>query len=225
MQTEYAVVDLAPLTDRGWLAEQPPEFQAWMARNGRWVSYAPRQVLYDAGDDPDALYGLGEGALEVTLPLVADEPVTVHRAEPGSWIGESAILARTTRLLSVAAATPARVFRVPGPRILALVAERPEAWAHFYALSHINAGRAVSLLAEALALTPRARLARMLLRLADAEGRVVVRQDELALLIGMTRSSLQRGVAGMIGSGAVEPGYGCLMVRDREALEAIRDES
>jgi CRP-like cAMP-binding protein len=216
---------LHPLDARGWLATQPPAFRNWIADNGRWHHYAARQVLYCADDEPDALYGLGEGALELTFPLVGDEPVAIHRAEPGFWIGESALLARSSRVISLAAATEARVFWVPAGRIRALVVERPETWRSFYELSHINASLAVTLLAEALALTPRARLARMLLRLADNDGRVVARQDELARLIGMTRSSLQRALHGLAETGAVASGYGCLVVRDRAALEAVRDEA
>ncbi|HRO11569.1 Crp/Fnr family transcriptional regulator [Amaricoccus sp.] len=216
---------LWPLDERGWLAAQPPAFREWMLENGRWQHYAPGQLIYDFGEEADGLYGLGGGALEVTLPLVGDEAVTVHRAEPGFWLGESALLARAPRAVSLTAATDARVFRVRGARIRALVRARPETWRHFYELSHINATLAVTLLAEALALSPRARLARMLLRLADAEGRVVARQEELARLIGMTRSSLQRALVGLTETGAVGRGYGCLIVHDRAALEAIRGEA
>lgn len=214
-----------PLNRRGWLAIQPAEFRAWMADNGRWHQYAAGQVLYDADDEPDAVYGLGEGALEITLPLVGDEPVVVHRAEPGFWIGESALLARTRRGISVAAATEARVFRVPSGAVRRLVAAQPDAWAAFYQLSHINSMRAVTLLAEVLALTPRARLAGMVLRLADEDARVEVRQDDLARLLGMTRSSLQRALASLVEAGAVAPGYGHLDIFDRDRLAEITHES
>jgi CRP-like cAMP-binding protein len=216
---------LATLGERGWLATQTPAFQAWIAANGQWRNYSAGQILYAAGDEPDGLYGLGEGALEITLPLVSDEPVTIHRAEPGYWIGESAVLARTSRLVSLAAATDARVFRVPAVRVRSLVARQPEYWGAFFELSHLNVSLSVTVLAEVLALSPRARLARMLLRLAGADGRVVVRQDELARLIGMTRSSLQRAMQGLTESGAVTSGYGCVVVRDRCALEAITAEA
>ena len=56
---------------------------------------------------------------------------------------------------------------------------------------------ALTLLAESLSLTPRARLARLLLRLADAEGRVRGNQDEFARLLGMTRSSVRRALASL----------------------------
>jgi CRP-like cAMP-binding protein len=216
---------LFPLDQRGWLAAQPAEFRAWIADNGRWHHYSAGQVLYDAEDEPDAVYGLGGGALEITLPLVGDEPVVVHRAEPGFWIGESALLARARRGISVAVATESRVFRVPSGAVRRLVAEQPDAWEAFYQLSHINAMTAVRLLAEVLSLRPRARLARMILRLADEDDRVVVRQDDLARLLGMTRSSLQRALASLIEAGAVAPGYGHLDVRERARLEEISRES
>jgi CRP-like cAMP-binding protein len=216
---------IAPLDERGWLATQPAELRAWIADHGRWRHYAAGQVLYDAEDEPDAVYGLGGGALEVTLPLVGDEPVVVHRAEPGYWIGESALLARTSRGISVAAATEARVFRVPAGAVRRLLAEQPRAWEAFYQLTHINAMTAVTLLAEVLALTPRARLARIVLRLEDEDSRVEVRQDDLARLLGMTRSSLQRALASLVETGAIAPGYGRLDILDRDRLAEIARES
>jgi CRP-like cAMP-binding protein len=216
---------LSPLDERGWLAGQPPAFREWVADHGRWQHYHARQVLYDAGDEPDGLYGLGEGALEVTLPLVGDEPVTIHRAEPGFWIGDSALFAGAPRLVSLAAATDARVFRVPAAALRALVADRPAAWRSFYELSHTNTTIVATLLAEALTLAPRAQVARLMLRLADGDGRVEVRQDDLSRLIGMTRSSLQRALADLAEAGAISRGYGCLLVRDRARLDAISRES
>ena len=73
--------DLAPLDGVGWLAQQPPAFRDWAAATGRWRRYREGQVLYDAGDPSDGLYGLADGSLDVTFPLVAEEPVTLHRAE------------------------------------------------------------------------------------------------------------------------------------------------
>ncbi len=216
---------IAPLDKMGWLPGQDAEFRAWIAENGRWRSYAAGEPVYDAGDVGDALYGLGAGSLDITFPLVGDEPVVLHRAEAGFWIGESAVLSGSARLLSLTAAREARLFRVPGARIRALVAERPAMLRPFYTLSHANTLLALTLLAEALALTPRARLARILLRLADAESRVTARQDELARLLGMTRSSLQRALGSLIEAGAVVPGYGSLEVRDRAWLAAISTEA
>jgi CRP-like cAMP-binding protein len=105
------------------------------------------------------------------------------------------------------------------------VADQPAAWEAFYRLSHINAMTAVTLLAEVLALTPRARLARIVLRLADEDGRVEVRQDDLARLLGMTRSSLQRALTSLVEADTIAPGYGRLDILDRDRLAEITHES
>ncbi len=216
---------LAPLDRTGWLSRQSPEFREWIARNGRWHHYSARQVLYDVGDAPDGIYGLGEGALEISLPVDADEPVLIHRAEPGFWIGESALFAGAPRAISIAAAIDTRIFFVPAPALRKLVSERPQAWEAFYQLSHINATNAALLLAEALALSPRARLSRVVLRLAGGDGWAEVRQDDLARLLGMTRSSLQRALASLIEARAITTGYGRIDIADRAALERISRET
>jgi CRP-like cAMP-binding protein len=216
---ERGSADLSPLTERGWLAEQPAEFQEWARASGRWRQYEAGRVLYDVGEAPDGIYGLGEGAFEVTLPLVSDEPVIIHRAEPGFWIGESAVLAGCERTVSVAVVARSRVFRIPAAAVREVVGRRPEFWRAFHHLSHINAMKVATLLAEALSLSPRARLARTILRLSEPGGAVHASQHDLARLIGMTRSTLQRSLAELAAAGAIETGYRSLAVRDRAALE------
>jgi CRP-like cAMP-binding protein len=211
--------ELAPLDTVGWLAEQPAEFRDWAGRTGRSRRLEGGQVLYDAGEAPDGLYGLAEGALNVTLPLVGDEPVTVHRAEVGFWIGDSALLADAPRLVSLSAALPSRVFFVPAGAVRSLLLHRPEFWPAFYQLSHTNVLTALQLLAEALALSPRARVARHLLRLADGDGVASVSQDDLARLIGVTRTTLYRVVRDLTERGILEAGYRHITILDRAALQ------
>lgn len=211
--------DLAPLDAVGWLAQQPPAFRDWAAAVGRWRRYQRGQVLYDAGDPSDGLYGLAEGAFDLTFPLVAEEPVTLYRAEIGFWIGESALLAHEPRALSIHAAAPSRVFFILGDAVRAMLAERPEHWHAFYLLSHINAVTAINLLAEVLALSVTARVARRLLRLAAPNGVVSVTQDDLAKLVGVARATLQRAFEELVRAGAIETGYRSVTIANRAALE------
>jgi CRP-like cAMP-binding protein len=177
-------------------------------------------MLYQHGDDPNGLYGLGSGVLEVQIPL-GEEQVTIHRAEPGFWIGESAILARTSRSISVFAAVKSRVFFIPALKIRALLRDEPQLWYSFFELSHINASRAVATLAEVLSRTPHERLARMLLRLADTEGKVSATQEDLARLIGMSRSSLQRVLSDLMNTGAIAVSYRSLQIVNRQNLVGL----
>lgn len=212
---------LSPLDQVGWLATQPADFRDWAQRSGRWRSFAKGQALYQVGEEPEAVYGLGSGALEVLIPVSDDEEVTIHRAEPGFWIGDSGLLAGTRRVISVVAATPCRIFCIPAGPVRRLVADKPEFWRCFYELAHRNATLAVATLAEVLSRSPEERLARMLLRLADGNGEVHATQADLARLLGVTRSSLQRALGHLTDEAGVRPGYGVILVPDRPRLERV----
>jgi CRP-like cAMP-binding protein len=216
---------LGVLARTGWLSRQPADFQTLVARLGRWRDFKAGEIVYMAGDDAEWIVGLAQGMFEITFPLVGDEPVVIHRAEPGFWTGEMSVVPGQTRIISVAAATDVRVFVLPGASVRRMLAEEPRFWAPFYDLSMQSSRIAVTLLAEALSLSPRARVARILLRLAGADGAVPGSQEDLGRLLGMTRSSVRRALASLIEIGAVESGYGRLSVRDRAALERLTHEA
>ena len=221
LSAQKIVQDLSPLDRLGWLAHQSPELKAWFAANGRWRTFAAGELLYQHGDAPDAMYGLAQGAVELQFAPVGAEQVTVHRAEPGFWIGESALLANAPRIVSLWAASDARIFRVPGQSLRQFVADQPQHWPAFYELTHANALTALSLLAEALSLTPRARLARLLLRLSETDAEIQSCQDDLRRILGMTRSSLRRSLNVLIADRIVATGYGRITILDRERLKAL----
>jgi CRP-like cAMP-binding protein len=216
---------LGVLARTGWLSRQSPEFQTLISRLGRWREFKAGETLYLSGEVADYLVGLAEGIFEITFPLVSDEPVVVHRAEPGFWTGETCVIAGQERILSVAAATDVRVFVVPASSIHRMLTEDARHWGPFFDLSLANSQTAVSLLAEALALSPRARVARILLRLARADGSVPGSQEDLGRLLGMTRSSVRRALSSLIEAGAVTSGYGVLSLRDRTLLERLTTEA
>lgn len=220
-----AASSLDPLDRVGWLARQPVEFRAWCAQNGRWRRFAAGEAIYLAGEEPDGMYGLGAGALEINFVLLGDEAVTLHRAEPGFWIGEAALMAGATRLVGLSAALECRVFHIPLSPLRDLLQREPAAWRVLYEQSFDNLSTALTLLAEALSLTPRARLARLLLRLADADGRVRGNQDDFGRLIGMTRSSVRRALASLVDTGCIQTGYRTLTVVDAEGLKRITRET
>lgn len=221
---EKSTLELDPLDRVGWLARQPA-FQSWVSENGRWRLFAPGEIIYLSGEAPDGMYGLGAGALEVTFALQGDEAVTLHRAEPGFWIGEAALMAGAPRLVGLSAALESRVFHIPVGALRELLHRDPTCWRNLYEQSFDNLSTALTLLAEALSLSPRARLAKLLLRLADAERHVQGNQEDFGRLIGMTRSSVRRALASLVEGDIVRTGYGCLEIIDSARLETITQES
>lgn len=211
---------LRRLAKVGWLSEQPGPFQDRVAAVGRWTTFARGQMLYAEGDEATAIFGLGDGLLDVSIPISDEEEVVIYRAPPGFWIGDSAVMAGTTRSISLTAAMDSRVFRVPAAAVHRLIAENPGDWVHLAKLAHQNGTLALTVLAETLSLPPRARFARMLLRLATADGAVHATQAELGLMAGMSRAAFRRAFGDVISSGAVVVDYGGIRIVDRPAIEA-----
>jgi CRP-like cAMP-binding protein len=218
------LLDLSPLDRVGWLAGQPDDFRAAVAATARWRSYDTGQFLYHAGDAADGLYGLAEGGLELTFPLIAEEPVAIYRAEIGFWIGDNAELSETPRLVSIMASRPSRVLHWPGKAARALLAAEPRHWRSLYRLSARNTGMAIQVLSEVLALTVRARVCRRLLTLAPEKGDAPITQADLAKLVGVTRGTLQRCLGDLAARGGIETHYGRIRVVDVAVLTQFRDE-
>jgi len=210
---------LQVLTSSGWLSQQPAEFQERMARLGRWISVSRGAVVYAVGDEADAIFGLGEGMLDVAIPVSEDQEVVVHRALPGFWVGDSALLAGSRRTISLHAAADSRLFKLPATAVLRSLKEHPDDWMCFYRLSHTNTTISLRTLAEIISLPPRVRFARALQRLTSMDGEVRLTQEELGRMVGMSRAAFRRSFAALIEQGIVEVEYGGIIIRDRAALD------
>jgi CRP-like cAMP-binding protein len=210
---------LLRLAETGWLSLQPPEFQGRMAALGRWTSVAGGKAIYTVGEDPDAIFGLGEGLVDVSLPIDDEEEVTVHRAPPGFWFGDGALLSGVPRLLTMTAATDCRVFRIPHAALRRHLDENPGDWKHLHHLATLNGLLATEALAEVLALPARPRFARLLLRLAGPDGSIHATQEEMGRMAGMSRAAFRRAFRTLIEAGVLETGRGSVRIHDRDALE------
>ncbi len=180
--------------------------------------------MYISGDASDGIYGLASGGLEVTFPLVAEEPVVLHRAQVGFWIGDNAELSDTPRTISLMAATECRMLHLPRDPIRALLNKEPKYWQSFYRLATLNTTIAVGLLAEALSLTLRARMCRRLIQLTETSMDITVTQEDLSKMLGVYRSTLRPILNKLAKSGAIELGYKRIRIIDRSILNNFRDE-
>ena len=121
----YLASKIAPLDQVGWLAREAKELREWAAEVGRWRVFEPGQLIYGSGDVSDGVYGLGSGSLEIMFPLVRDEPVFLHLAEVGFWIGDAAELAGNLRFVSLSAASTSRLLHLSSRSIQNLLAAKP----------------------------------------------------------------------------------------------------
>jgi CRP-like cAMP-binding protein len=213
------------LSARGWLAGRPPELRATLAELARLRDYSAGEALYRYGDAPNGIFGLVRGALDITIPRADGLDVTVHRADPGFWIGDLALIAGQTRLVTVIAAEPAQVVHLPDRSLRRLLQANPAWYPDFYALTHENMSTALRLLAN-LATTPsEARVAVRLLLHDEAQsggrGELRLSQVKLAELVALSLPTLQRVLRRLQDDRLVELGYGRIRILDRRGLLSL----
>jgi len=208
------------LSKVGWLSEQPVDFQIRMAALGRWKSVPGGMLLYSAGDEPDALYGIDTGLLDIAIPIVGDEECVVHRANVGFWIGDGALIPNAPRTLTVEAAADCRLFSIPFPLLRRHLAENPGDWEYMHRLSTLNATLAVRILSEVLSLPPTVRVARLLLRLSTSGGTITSTHESLGRLAGMSRATFGRSLARLIEAKAIETRYNAIKISNLAIVEA-----
>lgn len=215
-----SVLDPCAIARKGWLAEQPVDFQNRMAALGRWRKYAAGESIYEVGDEATEIIGLETGLLDLLITISADEMVTLHRAHPVYWVGESALLPGKTRVISLRAHSDSVVFAIPAWALNRHLKEWPQDVMPFFSLTFRNTELALAGLSEVLALPPRPRFARMLLRQVSDDGCVRATQAELGAMAGMSRAAFRRAFCELIDSGIIRTEYGKVRIVDRQALEA-----
>jgi signal transduction histidine kinase len=107
-------------------AEVPPELLERLAAQARPMSLRPGDFLIAEGDQPDDLFVVVSGELEVTKRSGTSE-IPLARVGPGAIQGELAALERGKRTASVRAISPAEVLRIPYAAVRDLLSGGPDA--------------------------------------------------------------------------------------------------
>jgi CRP/FNR family cyclic AMP-dependent transcriptional regulator len=183
----------------------------------RWPSGS---VLFHEGDRADRVLFVVEGRVKLEVTETNGTTSLLALRGPGDVIGELAAVDATTRLAAaVAFGGPVRCTVVPASTFRDVVEGDTTA---AMALVRLLAGRlreAEGRRAEHGALGVEQRLARRLLDLVDADGRVDgLGQDELAGLVGASREAVAKALQGLRAAGVVATGRRSIEVLDVAAL-------
>jgi CRP/FNR family cyclic AMP-dependent transcriptional regulator len=214
----------SPLLAKGWLSSCRPDFQDDVLAIAR-VMHVPKGVeVYRAGDIGDAIYGLVSGAVNIEFPADNGELFTLHRSDPGYWIGDLAILAETERLITLSTARDCTFLVLAAADVKRLVETNENALTSLYRLTHENLKLALKLIATLMQKSADKAIAmRLLVHAGEAgEGQwLQITQSELADMTGMSHAKAKQIISKLSKQGLVETAYGKIKVRDIAALAAL----
>jgi CRP-like cAMP-binding protein len=185
------------------------------------LTLADGETLFLKGDSGDALYGVRRGRILITTSTSSGKQLTLNVLGSGDVFGEIALLDGRPRTADAVASGETELFMIRR--------------ADFHELLRRETGIALKLIellcerirwtsermeeASLLSLPPR--LARRLLRLADDFGEeVLISQEELSVIVGAARESVNRLLQEWRRKGIIELGRGRIQILSIPRLKA-----
>jgi CRP-like cAMP-binding protein len=214
----------------GWFSRAPKPFRDAVLDRCLWCPVQANETLYWAADKSDDLFCCAMGTVALYSRFGTGENPLIHLARPGYWFGAASFISGESRRVSAVARGDAVIARVPARAMTQLLDARPEWWSQLAACALEYADLSVIATIDALIPDHDMRCAATLLRLAglrparvalDGQADVPVTQDELALLLRVSRSTLVQVLRRLNDRGLVEMRYGSLRLLDLQALDAL----
>lgn len=206
----------------GWFGSLASVRRDALLGEARVRSVAAGTALYGIGDDPNGLWAVLDGEVRLTGHPVAGHEFLVLIVRPGTWFGEMSTLDGGPRPHDAVAFGPTRMLHVPMPAFARLAEAMPALYHDLGRLVCQHQRAALDFLAQTIALTLPARLARLLAdRTRPGDAVLRIRQEDIAAMLAVSRQTLNRHLAQLARAGIVRLAYARIEVLDRSRLIAL----
>jgi CRP-like cAMP-binding protein len=155
-------------------------------------------TLFTKGDPGTALFAVGEGTVKITVPSVDGREAMFNLLHAGEIFGEIALLDGQPRTADAVAVTDCELMVIERRDFLAFLHSEPSVALKLIELLCARLRFAGEHLEEVIFLHLPARLARLLLRMAEQAGgvsqkkRLAITQREISQMLGSTRESVNK---------------------------------
>ena len=182
------------LDDSGLFRDFPQDTKQQLADISTTLSCNDGQMLYQDGDQPDALYGVLSGGVKMVAEDANGKYFLYGIVQPGWWFGEISAIDGRPRAQTTIAIGDTQLIRIPRHELLNLLDSNPKLYKHFLTILCKRLRQAGQVLEESAFLPLSKRLAKQLLRLHKSRSHHDAKfsQEELAASLGVTRQSIYR---------------------------------
>jgi len=188
-------------------------------------SLADGETLFVKGDPGDALYGVRRGQIVIATTLSSGRQLTLNILGPGDVFGEIALLDGRPRSADAVASGQVELFTIRRSDFQNLLKQQPDITTKIIELLCERLRLSSERLEEASLLSLKSRLAKRLLKLADDFGEdIEITQEELGVLVGAGRETVNRQLQKWQKSGIVKLGRSRVIVLDTVRLQQEAEE-
>lgn len=215
------------LPKSGFLAQASEDLLRLLTGLATEIRLDDGQVLFEQGDEGDALFAIMSGALEFSVLSQDGRKLALDVMRAGALFGEIALFDPGVRTATVTALEPSTVRRVKNADVLSAIKQTPELGIDMISLAGQRMRWMNLQLNEQVFLPMPTRLARKILYLTMDESKTLstlsFSQAELAEFVGATREAVSKTLSQWKKSGVIAASRGGLQVLDRSALHVIAD--
>ncbi len=183
------------------------------------------EMLFQKGDPGDALYGLRRGRILITTSTAEGKRLTLNVLGSGDVFGEIALLDGRQRTADAVVAEPSELYVIRRSAFNDLLLRQPEIALRLIELLCERVRWTSDRVEEAYLSNLKVRLARRILKLAEDFGEEIqISQEDLSVLAGATRESVNRQLQAWKRAGLVSLGRSRVTLLKAEALAAEAEE-
>lgn len=214
--------DLAILEADAWFGQIPLDRRTRLLDGAQVRSLGPQTQLYAAGDPPNGLWAVIEGEVQLKGYPTPGLEFLAPILRPGTWFGELSTVDGLPRPTDAIATEPVRVAHVSMAAFARAADAAPKLYHDLAVLACWHQRIALGFIAQTVAHPVHVRLAILLAGLAQDRGGVLhIRQEDLAVLVGVSRQTLNRHLNALRRDGILHLAYGEITVRDLPRLVAL----
>lgn len=202
-------------------AKIPPAAWHALLANGSPRRYDIGEVLVRQGDPGRYVLALTSGLVKVTRVEPDGHELVLAVRGRGEIIGEITYLDNQERTATVTAITPCLAYLVSGARFRRIISDFNIGDAVFRHVTNLLR-ESEDIRSELASLTPRRRIARMLLRF-SVEEHCVLPQSDIARAVGLSRSAVASELAWLRSRGIVRTGRGRVIITDPGKLNDLAE--
>jgi CRP-like cAMP-binding protein len=187
------------------------------------------ETIFHLGDPGDALFIVASGLVKITLPSETGDEAILATLRPGDFFGELALLDGAPRSATAIAIEPTETFVLPRDRFRDLISAEPAIRDALFAQLARELRRLTVHVEELHFLDIAGRLAAVLARLADEQGRRLdggsirlaapLTQSDLASMVGCTRQSVNKLLGLFVDDGLIRLERDAIVIVDLDGLQ------
>jgi CRP/FNR family cyclic AMP-dependent transcriptional regulator len=211
------------MTQDRWFGAIPAERRDALLAAAVLVAKPDGARVYATGDPPNGLWGVVTGRVRLLDYPRAGAEVLMRSLGPGAWLGELSTLDRGPRPQDAVASGPTTLVHLSPAAYTRLASTTPELHHDLALLACAHQRAALAFIGQRVAQPIPARVAGALLSASTDVGAqpLAVRQGELAVMVGVSRQTLNKTLKAFERDGVIRTRYARIEIVDARRLREL----